>query len=268
MNRHPDMYLGAFEKTGCKGGDWNFVPGFNWDQMPDQNVLNDMYAYCSAVNSGTAKPGQVDFCCGNPRTKGCAVSCEKQTEFSLPERKEVHYVDAPKTLTFLKGHCHRAMEGSCPKVIKGPPLDPETCEEKQEDLRNDYTLAVTAVKEEVDNAKEDMSIETLEECRKLQISSFQAPLTELSSAVDQSVEVCEKASKTIQDLTAPLVDLQHDLDDLERDGGLIEQLQEECQNTQEVSTYLTDVRNAIEGLQECPGNVGIVTTHGLFEGEE
>merc|ERR1719235_2762229 len=91
---------------------------------------------------------------------------------------EVHYVDAPKTLTFLKGHCHRAMEGSCPKVIKGPPLDPDTCEEKQEDLRNDYTLAVTAVKEEV-------SIETLEECRKLQISSFQAPLTELSSAVDQ-----------------------------------------------------------------------------------
>ena len=72
---------------------------------------------------------------------------------------------------------------------------------------------------------------------------------------------------TIKNMAAPLLDLQTDLEELEKTDGIIETLEQECQDVGQVSTYLTDVRKAIESLENCPGNVEIVTTHDVFEGE-
>jgi len=179
------------------------------------------------------------------------------------------YLEAHGTTIFPKGHCRRNTEGTCmeSRDVGGSPLDPSQCEEDQQNLQDSYNIAVTKVKEMLDTAREDMSMDTLEECRHMEISSFEAPLTELSAAAAQNVEVCEAASQKVQSLSAPLVTLQADLEKLEKPGGIIEELTEECKDAAAVSEYLTNVRDAIVGLENCPGNIDVVTEHDYFSPE-
>merc|ERR1719159_181239 len=216
----------------------------------------DGKAFATPTSLGTAhdETEAMKMCDRMSNCVGLNVHEGTYTAVSSPSGLDYAAAETGQTL-LAKGHCRRAIGGTCESKRKNTvPPEPSACHEMQEQLQSDYTLAVQSVKESMEGAKEDMSIDTLEQCRRLEISRYQAPLSELSAAVEQTVETCEKASLTVQDLTAPLVDLQGDLDSLERPGGVIAELQAECDNTAAVSTYLTDVRDAIEKLENCPGN--------------
>lgn len=83
--RSIDCYVGTFKATGCKRT--RFHSDNWWDKHTDEDVFNDMYAYCKGVQDGTDPGYMRGFCCDEGSDEGeCAANCVKQTEFTCPSQ--------------------------------------------------------------------------------------------------------------------------------------------------------------------------------------
>jgi hypothetical protein len=123
------------------------------------------------------------------------------------------------------------------------------CDQARNNLQKEFTTAFTEMTELYDRKSQEIA-DTAEDCKLKAHEAFEEKDEAIKETVKDATDSIAKAKDTLEGLEPVLSDTKTSVDKLR---AHIEEQEKTCEMDDDVSSHLTNIRDLIVDLEECPG---------------